>query len=276
MRRPQRRVAGEQHQGAALQAQPQVGDQGGHRRVVVGVVVGGDVAGHHGERLAEEVEGRAQHQLGSSLPHPGAPAHEVEGPGHGEGRRGQNHRVGGVEEAGAEPLGDVHRGLVELRLLGAQLDPGDVAGARAEHDPLHHPGGVVECGGGELELVVEAVGLGQEGVLEDLAAAGVEQCRGGAAQGVTRMRSRPEHGGEARVVADVRAQADGGVARVVDTEQLAEEALELAEESGGSIPGPGQRGLEVATVRAAAEPVEHGDDVGGAQPRPQLLGGRLL
>ena len=115
-----------------------------------------------------------------------------------------------------------------------------MAGAGGEHHPVHDGGGVVQGAGGELELVVEAVGLGQEGVLEHLTAARRDQCRRCGGECVSGVPRSAQHGREARVLAQLVAEADDGVARVVKTEQLAEEPLQLAEQPGGAVASTGQ------------------------------------
>ena len=155
-------VAGEEAEGPAAQPLGDAGADGGQHLLVAGVVVGRDVGDEDAEGLAEVVEGGRQRQLLGARPEPEPFPNESEVPGDGQGRRGQHHRPGRVKDPGAEAGAGGHRGVSQLRLLGAQLHPGDVAGPAVEEDVVERGRRPLQGRRRQLQLLPAAVRLGKQ------------------------------------------------------------------------------------------------------------------
>ena len=135
-------------------------DQRGHDNLVLRLVVRGNPFGEDAQRLTEVVEGRGQAELLGFVAKPQPGTYEVKGAGDGQRGRRQRGAFDAVEDALAKRLRDADRGVVELRLLGAHLQPGHVVGARIGDYPIDLGSQAGQGLRGELELVVDAAGFG--------------------------------------------------------------------------------------------------------------------
>ncbi len=174
----------------------------------------------------------------------------------------------------AQRVGDAHRGLVQLALLGAQRQPGDVLLTRAQQHPLHGDRQLVECGGGEQPLLVGTLRLGQQVDLQRRRMLGRAQPRGGGVPAVDGVLGRAQEHGVSVALAHRVAEPDGGVAAVVGAEHLSDAAFDVAEEADRRLARCGEAGAELTP--GEAEPVDDHQDVGGAQVDAELVGGRLF